>query len=293
MSRFLKYFGIPTLFIGIIILDQWSKHLMLDPAHFFSSENLILKLYKNYGLAMGILSTSNEMIRNVTYSTVFALLFVIYLLTIYYIIREKKVLLLHLGLTFYMAGILGNVIDRIHLGFVIDFIVLQMGPFKKVAFNLADSFQLIGVGLSCFSFFYYYKELWFPENKRKLFLINFKEQFKFAFKFVITTISLSFILGLFSYSFLHVYLKALPLDERHLVTRSFFVGYFLITLLFTMLIFLITLIISHRNVGPIYAFRRFVQEWVAGKETKLKLRNDDYHQKELQEIASLLNSKKT
>lgn len=47
------------------------------------------------------------------------------------------------GLTLSMSGALGNLIDRIRLGRVIDFIALRGWPI----FNLADIFIVVGVGL--------------------------------------------------------------------------------------------------------------------------------------------------
>jgi signal peptidase II len=51
------------------------------------------------------------------------------------------------GLALVMAGALGNVIDRVHLGYVVDFIKVHYGQWVFPAFNLADSAITIGAGL--------------------------------------------------------------------------------------------------------------------------------------------------
>jgi len=45
------------------------------------------------------------------------------------------------------GGIIGNLIDRIYLGYVIDFVDLHFGSYTYPTFNIADSGICIGVGL--------------------------------------------------------------------------------------------------------------------------------------------------
>lgn len=51
------------------------------------------------------------------------------------------------GLSFLLAGIAGNVCDRLRLGFVIDFIDVQFGSWHYPTFNVADMAVCIGAGL--------------------------------------------------------------------------------------------------------------------------------------------------
>jgi len=46
-----------------------------------------------------------------------------------------------------LAGILGNLTDRVRLGFVIDFISVHAGQYRWPAFNVADASILIGASL--------------------------------------------------------------------------------------------------------------------------------------------------
>ena len=46
-----------------------------------------------------------------------------------------------------LAGILGNLTDRVRLGFVIDFILVHAGQYRWPAFNVADASILIGAAL--------------------------------------------------------------------------------------------------------------------------------------------------
>jgi len=55
-----------------------------------------------------------------------------------------------LGLAMVIGGALGNVIDRVRLGYVIDFIELYAGSYYWPAFNVADSAIVVGAGLLVF-----------------------------------------------------------------------------------------------------------------------------------------------
>ena len=51
------------------------------------------------------------------------------------------------ALALLLAGIVGNVTDRIRLGFVVDFIDVQFGAWHYPTFNVADMSIVIGAGL--------------------------------------------------------------------------------------------------------------------------------------------------
>ncbi len=51
------------------------------------------------------------------------------------------------ALALLLAGIIGNVTDRLRLGFVVDFIDVQFGSWHYPTFNVADMAIVIGAGL--------------------------------------------------------------------------------------------------------------------------------------------------
>ena len=70
------------------------------------------------------------------------------ILVLYYFWRTPKTHDRLLGaLALLLAGILGNVVDRMRLGFVIDFIDVQFGNWHYPTFNVADMAICIGAGL--------------------------------------------------------------------------------------------------------------------------------------------------
>ncbi len=88
---------------------------------------------KNYGAALGILEGYNSLF----------ILTAFFLLGIasYYAINSNSNLLI-LSLSFILAGITGNLIDRLFYGYVIDVIKLPLIEFP--AFNIADLSSLLG-----------------------------------------------------------------------------------------------------------------------------------------------------
>lgn len=60
---------------------------------------------------------------------------------------QKKEILLAIALSLVLGGAIGNVIDRIFYGYVIDFIDIYYKSWHWPAFNIADSAITLGVGL--------------------------------------------------------------------------------------------------------------------------------------------------
>ena len=58
------------------------------------------------------------------------------------------------ALALLLAGIVGNVTDRMRLGFVVDFIDAQFGSWHYPTFNIADSAICIGAGLLILDMFF-------------------------------------------------------------------------------------------------------------------------------------------
>lgn len=65
---------------------------------------------------------------------------------LYWLYKEKSVYM-RVSLGFVIGGALGNVIDRIRLGAVFDFLDVHVGQYHWPAFNVADSFICIGAML--------------------------------------------------------------------------------------------------------------------------------------------------
>ena len=139
-------------FIGIaligILLDQLTKELILANMSLHQSiellENFVhITSVRNPGAAFGILADNSLRI------PFFILVSVVASLGILWYLRREQGgnLRLQIGLSLIFSGAVGNLIDRIRFGEVIDFIDVHWYQYHWPAFNVADSAICIGVGL--------------------------------------------------------------------------------------------------------------------------------------------------
>ncbi|MFC1675266.1 signal peptidase II [Candidatus Omnitrophota bacterium] len=124
---------------SILLLDQVTKSLALKNLALGKSLPVIkgilhLTLVTNQGAAFGIFKGQSHLF---IISALVAAILIISLL------KKNKCRLTGISFSLILAGALGNLIDRIYLGFVVDFIDLRFWP----VFNLADSSITIGAVL--------------------------------------------------------------------------------------------------------------------------------------------------
>ncbi|WP_244155280.1 signal peptidase II [Dissulfuribacter thermophilus] len=127
-------------------LDQVTKWYIVKNFNLFESKVILdgffnLTYITNTGAAFGILS-GTEKWRNIFFQaiTVMALCGMIYL---YKTMRTRSGLFLW-GLSLVFGGALGNFIDRVRFGYVVDFLDFYVGSWHWPAFNVADSCISLG-----------------------------------------------------------------------------------------------------------------------------------------------------
>ncbi|MBA2404558.1 MAG: signal peptidase II [Bdellovibrionales bacterium] len=268
-----RYIWPALILVSCIVLDQLSKSW----AHGLST------LHFNQGFIMGIYADLPDSLRIVAVGAFAGFIFFLYLLLIYLIPYSAR--WVKFGLSFLVGGIFGNVIDKILYGRTLDFIPFKVGTFNSV-FNLADVFQWIGCLIVLFIIFKRDKLLWFPDSSRQNYLINPREQFRVALNFSIVAFSTSIMMGIFSFAFFKTLMVSVDFQSRNLVV-SYFLTYFILTLLFCAMSFIIGLIISHRSSGPLYAFEQYLDNLMKGRDKKLTLRDSDNY-KHLEKVADKL-----
>ena len=130
------------LFLTLVILDQVTKALVINFFNLYDSVALLpminLTFVVNYGFAFGLLN--NPSLNQILVSLVI-LAIIIYFL---YLLIKTQDKIFQLTLTLILAGALGNFVDRIFRGFVIDFIDIYIGKYHWPAFNIADSCITVG-----------------------------------------------------------------------------------------------------------------------------------------------------
>ena len=135
-----------SLSIFIILVDQFTKYLISYDKLFINKDFLLFKLdfVKNYGAAFNIFSGSRIFLSLI--SIIFSILL------IYLILRKYNLNALDLySYSFILGGTIGNGMDRILKGYVIDFINLNIINFP--VFNIADISINIGFILLLYNIF--------------------------------------------------------------------------------------------------------------------------------------------
>jgi len=142
LSRF-KYLIVISI---LCFLDQYSKvYISLNINKLINKDLLIftIEYIRNYGAAFNILSGSRLFLSLISIISTIILMYFIF-------IREDKRINKY-GLSFIVAGSIGNGIDRIIYGYVIDFIKIKFINFP--VFNIADIAINIGILIMIINYF--------------------------------------------------------------------------------------------------------------------------------------------
>jgi len=135
------------LAVVVVLLDQLSKTLILGTFQLNDSRTLTswfnLVRVHNTGVAFSFLAGASGLQRwfFVVLGTV-ASAFIVWMLK-----KHPGQMLFCFAVTMIMGGAIGNVIDRLLHGYVVDFIQVHYGGWYFPAFNLADS--AITLGAAC------------------------------------------------------------------------------------------------------------------------------------------------
>lgn len=135
-----------TLIVFFTLIDQVSKYLVVN---YFHKDITIIKntfylIYtQNNGAAFSILTGKRLFLIIVTFLIIVAI--------IHYIkkkcIKDKTNII---AFSLVLGGSIGNLIDRIVRGYVVDFISVKIFNYNFPIFNIADSFICIGVFILVF-----------------------------------------------------------------------------------------------------------------------------------------------
>lgn len=142
------------IMVGVFLVDQVSKLYLISIMEPGEStpvlENIFHITYvKNPGAAFGILEHQTGLFIGIAVLLVMAVLY-------YYPRLPAGHRLMRIGIGLQLGGALGNMLDRLRVGYVIDFLDFRIWP----VFNVADMAIVIGVGLLLWEILY------MPENEK-------------------------------------------------------------------------------------------------------------------------------
>ena len=137
-------FGLAVL---LVLADQALKAVMIGPLALQAVQQIyllpILNLtwVENYGVALGMFRAGHDAERWILVGVTSVIAAVVGV----WITREKNRMDV-MGLGLVLGGALGNIVDRVRFGYVVDFIDFHIGGFRPfLVFNLADAAITIGV----------------------------------------------------------------------------------------------------------------------------------------------------
>lgn len=267
------------------IIDRFTKIWATKLIGMQSYGPVSFVLHHNHGAMLGLFSDLPAVLRIVSLSTGGAFLLCIYAI-IQYLLPIRS-LMLRSGLSILIGGVLGNVADRIIWGYVVDFIVVGAPKFPSPAFNIADAVQWLGYFMIVVAIIKEGEKLWPENNSRKQYWINSSFQLRYCFVLMGIGLALTLISLVFSYTYIRVSISDLTAGNIFLINRfinPFVITYISIAVGFSAILFTLGKIMSHRIAGPLYAFERFLDDTLQGKNVDLKLRSGDQF-KHLEELA--------
>ncbi|MBI5644034.1 MAG: signal peptidase II [Deltaproteobacteria bacterium] len=138
----------------VVVLDQASKAAVMGN---LSQDQIIevisgffdLVYFRNPGAAFGIFNEGGLLRKLFLIATSSAALIVIWTL-----LKQSKDTAVSFGLSLIAGGAVGNLIDRIRFGSVVDFLYFHIGSYYWPAFNIADSAITVGVVIAAFFFYF-------------------------------------------------------------------------------------------------------------------------------------------
>lgn len=131
------------LIIGTFFLDRISKILVTTNMHILDSFNIIPNFFnityaQNFGAAFSFLNGGR-------YLFILIAIIVIIITLIFLKNNIKKISILDkISLSIIVGGTLGNLLDRMIYGYVIDFLDFKIFNYDYPIFNLADTFIVVG-----------------------------------------------------------------------------------------------------------------------------------------------------
>ena len=135
---------------GVIVVDQIAKALVRGSLPLYDTHTVVpgflnLVHVRNEGMAFGLLNAADFQYKWIITSGLAA----IALFGIYYYARHLRPdeRAARAGLSLILGGALGNLIDRLYAGYVVDFVDVYLGTWHFWAFNVADAAINVGAVL--------------------------------------------------------------------------------------------------------------------------------------------------
>ena len=280
-----------AIFIFITVIDQilknWAEGLdapiVLGWIRIFP--------FENGGILGGYFSDLHPWVIRIFFSVLFGFLTLGGFLLIHFL-SHKSVPRLKWGIIIYIAGMMGNVWDRMTTGKITDFIVFGDSWMDAMAFNFADFAVFAGAVLIVISVLKDSALIWHEGDQRRGHWVEPQFQIRLGTLFVLTGLAHFTVIALYSFTFLKVFISGeqstFTINADHII-RDYLIGLFVIEGGAMILTFAASLLVSHRVVGPLVALEQFIKRITRNPEPEtLKLRSSDYLKEKVEFLGNLI-----
>ncbi len=142
--------GYLVVSLAVLLLDQWTKGIVTRAFEVHQSTNLIAGFFdityvRNSGAAFGLFASVDSSLKAVLLNSVAVLVFLV--VSAYALRSSHRSIRLQMGFALILGGAVGNLLDRVRFGYVVDFLDFSISGHHWPAFNVADSAIVAGVGL--------------------------------------------------------------------------------------------------------------------------------------------------
>jgi signal peptidase II len=142
--------GYLVVSLAVLLLDQWTKGIVTRAFDVHQSTGVIAGFFdityvRNSGAAFGLFASVDSSLKAVLLNSVAVLVFLV--VSAYALRSSHRSIRLQMGFALILGGAVGNLLDRVRFGYVVDFLDFSISGHHWPAFNVADSAIVAGVGL--------------------------------------------------------------------------------------------------------------------------------------------------
>lgn len=153
----IKILIFPIFFIALLTsADQFTKFIIKSKFELYESKDVIKNIFsityiQNKGAAWGVMQGRRIFFLILTFLVVIGCFYILF-----NIINNRKYLMLTVSVVILISGAIGNMIDRIKYGYVIDFFDFKLIDFP--VFNVADIYVTLSMFFILFLLIFKFKE---------------------------------------------------------------------------------------------------------------------------------------
>ena len=215
----------------------------------------------NRGIIGGYFSGSAKPIFQIPMVTLgFFFLTLLYFIQLFAPLKSTQ---MRIAISLFFGGIFANVIDRVIHGYVIDYLIFNVGKFQTPALNLADLVQYAGIVMI---FVWQFSKQNFDENHLNRLWVSQQFQKRYIRQLVILGFFLVLVFGIFNFMFVKITLDELSAvaDIKSRLLHDYLIFFASLGVTFMLFLFLVGKSLSAYVANPILKFEQYLRNLSEG-----------------------------